>query len=243
MEKTFNHQSGPNQPMRIKNLLTGVCCLLFLSGCTSGPGASVPSASTSAVPLTSSGGSTADPDAIRLKGLVLTNGTIFVLEAPGSYGLAQDLLTIHMPSDAPLPKAGTLAQFVIGSTIRESYPPQADGRSIQNLQADSPVVTAPIGKGPAIKSHLQNDSLLLDVRTPSEFAGGHLEDAVNLPVDQIASGIAAKATDKSLTLLVYCRSGSRSAAAAKQLKEMGYRIVIDLGGILDYDGELITEPK
>ncbi len=73
--------------------------------------------------------------------------------------------------------------------------------------------------------------LILDVRTPAEFALGHIEGAVNLPLDRLTSGIhTLKNIDTNSRILVYCRSGRRSAQASKLLKEKGFRYVQDGGG-------------
>lgn len=73
---------------------------------------------------------------------------------------------------------------------------------------------------------------LIDVRSPEEFADGHLDGAVNIPVgelDRRFDEVAALAgADK--TVVVYCRSGRRSASAAKALRAEGFA-VIDVGSI------------
>lgn len=67
---------------------------------------------------------------------------------------------------------------------------------------------------------------LLDVRTPEEFAERHLARAINVPVQVLASQLAAVPKDKPV--VVYCRSGSRSARAAAILRGAGYDVV-DVG--------------
>lgn len=77
--------------------------------------------------------------------------------------------------------------------------------------------------------------LIVDVRTPEEFAGQSIRNAINLPLDQILAGdVAATLPDKQQLLLVYCRSGRRSLAAAQALAGMGYTNVKDFGGILTW---------
>lgn len=70
---------------------------------------------------------------------------------------------------------------------------------------------------------------LIDVRTPQEFAGGHIAGAVNIPVEEIAGRLGEVAQDQPV--VVYCRSGNRSAQAAQILDQAGYAPVYDLGGI------------
>lgn len=66
-------------------------------------------------------------------------------------------------------------------------------------------------------------AVVLDVRTPAEFASGHVEGAINLPLDQVGTG--AGKLDKATPLLVCCASGARSAVAAAQLRAKGFEAV------------------
>ena len=75
-------------------------------------------------------------------------------------------------------------------------------------------------------------SLIIDVRSAAEFATGHVAGAINIPYDQIASSIASlAAVDKSHPIVVYCRSGARSAVAASILGELGYTQVVNGGAL------------
>ena len=73
----------------------------------------------------------------------------------------------------------------------------------------------------------------IDVRTPEEYQEGHLADAVNIPLDQIANKISATAADKNAPIHLYCRSGRRSGLAKQQLEKMGYTNVSNHGGYQD----------
>lgn len=74
---------------------------------------------------------------------------------------------------------------------------------------------------------------LVDVRTPEEYAEGHLERAVNIDVNDSAFLQHATASlEKGKTVAVYCRSGKRSAFAASLLAKQGYNVINLLGGIL-----------
>ena len=81
------------------------------------------------------------------------------------------------------------------------------------------------------------DFILLDVRTEEEFLDSHIPGAKLLPGDEIANRVASALPDKNAHILVYCRSGVRSAAAAKVLLDMGYANVFDIGGIIDWPYE------
>lgn len=86
----------------------------------------------------------------------------------------------------------------------------------------------------------QPGGLLLDVRRPDEFAGGHLPGAVNIEVTAPDFGQRVAALDKTQPLYVYCRSGARSATAAKQLAAAGFGPVHNLlGGVLDWPETLV----
>ena len=85
------------------------------------------------------------------------------------------------------------------------------------------------------------DAVILDVRTEEEFDGGHIPDAVLLPYDEITAEIAEKILpDKTKKVLIYCRTGRRSAIAATALLDLGYTAVYDFGGITtDWNGEIV----
>lgn len=70
----------------------------------------------------------------------------------------------------------------------------------------------------------------VDVRTPEEFAGGHVPGAVNIPLDQVQSRLA-EFKDMQKPVVAYCRSGARSGMATSILKQNGIQDVINGGGI------------
>lgn len=82
--------------------------------------------------------------------------------------------------------------------------------------------------------------LILDVRTKDEFDQGHIENAVLLPVTEIAEKASEQIKDKDQVILVYCRSGRRSAQASQALADMGYANVYDFGGIIDWAHETVV---
>lgn len=73
------------------------------------------------------------------------------------------------------------------------------------------------------------EHMLVDVRTPEEFASGHIPGAVNIPVQELQSRLQEIPQDTAVVL--YCRSGNRSNQAAGILGGAGYPEVYDLGGI------------
>jgi phage shock protein E len=87
------------------------------------------------------------------------------------------------------------------------------------------------GAGPdhteAVRAALAQDGVILDVRSPGEFAGGHVPGARNVPHTSIAG--ALNRLDASKPVILYCRSGARSGLAASILRGAGFRDVIDVG--------------
>jgi phage shock protein E len=88
----------------------------------------------------------------------------------------------------------------------------------------------------------QPGAVLVDVRRPDEFAAGHLPGAVNIEVTAPDFGQRVAALDKTKPTYVYCRSGARSANAAKQLTTAGFAHISNLlGGVLDWPEKLTTK--
>lgn len=72
------------------------------------------------------------------------------------------------------------------------------------------------------------EHILLDVRTPEEFASGHIEGAINIPVEELAQRVAEVPTGQPV--VVYCRTGNRSSSAARILANAGFNTVYDIQG-------------
>ena len=82
------------------------------------------------------------------------------------------------------------------------------------------------------KEELMNEgAVLIDVRSAQEYAEGHLDKSINLTVDTIGVNIEKLVSDKNTKIIVYCRSGNRSATAATTLINLGYKNVYDLGAM------------
>ena len=89
------------------------------------------------------------------------------------------------------------------------------------------------------KLNAKENFVLLDVRTQEEFDAGHIPTAILLPYDEINLKAATVLPDKEKEIVLYCRSGRRSAIAKKALVELGYKDVEDFGGINRWKGELV----
>lgn len=85
-------------------------------------------------------------------------------------------------------------------------------------------------------------AVILDVRSAEEFAEGHIPGAVQLAHTDITEQTAAQAIPTEDTVvLVYCRSGNRSATASATLAGLGYSRVYDFGGIKDWPYDVVTD--
>lgn len=96
--------------------------------------------------------------------------------------------------------------------------------------------------GPMTASSLvSKGAILLDVRSPEEYAAGHIENAVNLEYSKVASEIENLISDKAQPIIVYCSAAKRSAQALDALLKLGYSAVYNLGSMDNYTSRpLIT---
>lgn len=85
----------------------------------------------------------------------------------------------------------------------------------------------------AIRTSLASGARLVDVRSPQEFSAGHIDGAINLPVGELQRGLK-RLNGKRTPLVVYCRSGSRSGAAASYLRSRGFKQVLDMKAMTNW---------
>ncbi len=79
------------------------------------------------------------------------------------------------------------------------------------------------------------NAVILDVRTPGEFNGGHLERAVNVDWNSSSFDQNTARFDKSAPVMVYCLSGARSASAARHMRQIGFKNVLEMdGGVMKW---------
>lgn len=83
----------------------------------------------------------------------------------------------------------------------------------------------------SLQSLIENGAFLVDVRTPGEFAEGHISSSVNIPLDILPAHLS-DFKNKS-NIIVFCRSGGRSAMAKSILEQNGFTNVVN-GGAWDY---------
>lgn len=88
---------------------------------------------------------------------------------------------------------------------------------------------------------MAGDAYWIDVRTAEEYGTEHVEDAANIPYEEIGSRISEITAEKDALIYVYCRSGRRSGIARETLMDAGYTNVINLGGLADAQKMAATE--
>lgn len=94
------------------------------------------------------------------------------------------------------------------------------------VAADAPAAATEVAE-------VADDTIIIDVRTPEEFAQGHLAGAVNHNVEDGSLEAALAGLDPGDEYIVYCRSGRRSAIATELMARAGFGAVTDLGAVED----------
>lgn len=82
-----------------------------------------------------------------------------------------------------------------------------------------------------MNKNIPNDCILIDVRFPSEFATGHIEGSINIPLGCEASQIEKSCPNTDANILVFCASGMRSSTFKALIEKQGYKNVINGGGV------------
>lgn len=80
---------------------------------------------------------------------------------------------------------------------------------------------------------INNNALLVDVRTEKEFHNGHLPGAKLIPISQVEQRLSEFGDDKDRQIVLYCKGGVRAAKAEEILKKQGYTQVVNAGGYQD----------
>jgi len=135
---------------------------------------------------------------------------------------------------------GILLGALLTFAIFPATTPAADntGSSVQSTVVAYQKISAQDAKA---RMDSGDDVIILDVRTQSEFEAGHIQNAILIPNETIIDTKPALLPDLNAEILVYCRSGNRSAQAANKMIAMGYTNVYDFGGIIDWPYETVSE--
>jgi rhodanese-related sulfurtransferase len=109
-------------------------------------------------------------------------------------------------------------------------------------QAPAAAATAPAPKpgvvdGATAKALVASGAKVVDVRTPQEFASGHVPGAINIPYEEVGKRIA-EIGPPSTQVVLYCRTGRRSAIAADSLRKAGFQSLYDMQSVTSWPGAL-----
>ena len=125
-----------------------------------------------------------------------------------------------------LPLLAALALVMTGCAA-----PQASADSFRQISMEEAVAMMKAQEG----------YIILDVRTVQEYESGHIPGAICIPNETISDAEIPQLPDKDQLILVYCRSGNRSKQAAAKLARLGYKNIVEIGGIGAWPGEIVTE--
>ena len=120
--------------------------------------------------------------------------------------------------------------FILSALMLSSCNPSGAGYSYRQITVDEAVEIM----------EREANYIILDVRRPDEYAEGHIPGAINVANEEIGAEEIPELPDKAQLILVYCRSGRRSKEAAEKLVTLGYRNIVEFGGILDWKGEIVV---
>ena len=84
---------------------------------------------------------------------------------------------------------------------------------------------------PEVLLAIEHEALIVDVRTPEEFADGHYPGAINIPHETILDGLNQLGVTADISVILYCRSGNRSGQAEQALREKGFTEATNAGGL------------
>ena len=103
--------------------------------------------------------------------------------------------------------------------------------------ADQPATATPVTDPATSRRLIGEGAVVLDVRSPEEFEDGHVERAVNVPVQEVGARLAEidqlVGGDRRRPVVVYCAAGGRAAKAKATLEAAGFTTVVNGGGYKD----------
>jgi rhodanese-related sulfurtransferase len=102
--------------------------------------------------------------------------------------------------------------------------------------ASQPAAPVRVGVPEWMQAAQSPGTVIIDVRTPEEFNSGHVQGAINIPVEYADFAQQVSTLDPNATYAIYCRTGNRSAVATAQMGSMGFMHLYDLeGGFSDLE--------
>ncbi len=199
---------------------TVICLSLFVSACSSGVDT--------------------NHETLTFQGILLHENSVLTTESTEQQIPEGQLISLGFPEGMETPPVGSLYTYEISSAIRESWPPQGSAIKAEEVRALAGHTVISFDTADAILQHLPQNAYFFDVRTAQEYESGHVSGAQNIPVDQVETDIPHLVPEKTDVIILYCRSGNRSAQASEKLEDLGYMVILDAGGIIDYEGEQVS---
>lgn len=165
----------------------------------------------------------------RMKSETRTGMTVFTCAAIAALALT-GALALSACSNAPADsKETTMEETGAGSAASQAATSNGTAGAYRAITA-----------GEAQDMMAGGDVTIVDVRTPQEYTEGHIPGAINIPLDRIGTEQPAELADPGAELIVYCRTGVRSKQASDKLVDLVYEHVNDMGGIVDWTGDVVT---
>ena len=129
------------------------------------------------------------------------------------------------------------------SACSQQAPPVAATSTTETGPATEPGRVAALAPAEAARKLAQPDVVVLDVRTPVEYALGHLPNARNLNFRDADFAQQTAQLDRSKSYVLYCASGNRSGQAASLMQQQGFKQVVNGGGYKDLEAAGKPETK
>ncbi|HET6247122.1 MAG TPA: rhodanese-like domain-containing protein [Tepidisphaeraceae bacterium] len=123
-----------------------------------------------------------------------------------------------------------LAAALFHTPISRAETPKAPEQAANQPASDAEPVIVKISLAEFEKLRTEPDTVVLDVRTPKEFAAGHVPGAVNIDWHSRQFAEKVEKLDKSKKYLVHCQAGTRSAAATRKMGTLGFAHLFDFSG-------------
>jgi len=127
-------------------------------------------------------------------------------------------------------------KIAIAALLLATALPALAESAVASSQA-SPSVNPGVVDGVTARALVASGAKVVDVRTPQEFASGHVPGAINIPFDEIGRR-ASEIGPASTPVVLYCRTGRRSGIAADALQKAGFSKLYDFKSVTAWPGEL-----
>ncbi len=133
-----------------------------------------------------------------------------------------------------------LVVAISGCTAKPSEKTEAktNGAAESGASEEAAAIAERINAETAKKMMEAGGVTIVDVRSAAEYADGHVPGAILAPLNELPANAETILPNKDATLLIYCRSGNRSAQAVNVLRQLGYTRLYDFGGIMSWPYEI-----